>query len=362
MSKKRIAVIGLKGLPSYGGAARVGEGVIEQLKDEFDFTVYATSSHAQKEGDIGGYQQIVFKKLSQAKLNVFYYYLISGLHALFFGKYDLVHLHHVDGAFIIPLLRLRYKVIGTSHGRPQERDKWMSIAWYFKTVEQIFLRMCNTATSVAKPLADTYSTMVKRPILYIPNGIHLKDKVDDKVIEQKDYLMFSAGRIMATKGCHTFLEALHKLKYKGKILIVGDLDQIPGYAALIRNLAGGLNVDFIPLIKEKPVLLNYVKNAKLFIFPSTIEAMSIMMLEVATMKTPLICSDIVENKAVFSQAETLFFETENSDDLAEKIKFALDKPEEMQKLTNSAYDKLCSSYSWSSVAKDYAKQFNLLMS
>lgn len=360
MKRKKIGVIGLKGLPSFGGAARVGEGIIEQLKDRFDFTVYATASHADKEGDIGGYRQIIFKKFPHAKLNVFYYYFISGLHALFFGGYDLIHLHHVDGAFIVPMLRLRYKVIGTSHGRPQERDKWASIAWYFEAVEKIFLRYCNVVTSVAKPLQETYSTMVKRPILYIPNGIHLNEKVADSPIPQKDYLMFAAGRIMATKGCHTFLEALHKIDHKGKVLIIGDLDQIPEYAARIRKLAEGLDVDFIPLIREKSVLLNYVRNAKLFIFPSTIEAMSIMMLEVATMKTPLICSDIAENKAVFGDRETLFFKTEDSADLSAKIEFALTHETEMMSMVDAAYTKLCNEYSWASVADVYAEQFELL--
>ena len=33
MNKKKIAVIGLKGLPAYGGAARASEEVIKLLKD-----------------------------------------------------------------------------------------------------------------------------------------------------------------------------------------------------------------------------------------------------------------------------------------------------------------------------------------
>ena len=48
MKKKKIAVIGLKGLPAFGGAATVGENIIEQLKDKYEFTVYSTSSHTSK--------------------------------------------------------------------------------------------------------------------------------------------------------------------------------------------------------------------------------------------------------------------------------------------------------------------------
>ncbi|MCB9186209.1 MAG: glycosyltransferase family 4 protein [Flavobacteriales bacterium] len=361
MEKNRVGVIGLKGLPSFGGAARVGEAIIEQLKCEYEFTVYATSSHTEKEGDLGGYQQVVFRKLPHSRINVFYYYLVSALHAVFLGKYDLIHLHHVDGAFVVPLLRLRYKVIGTTHGRPQERDKWKSVTWYFKTVEKIFLQTCDVITSVAKPLQQTYEQMVSRKIEYVPNGINVSEKVDAGKLQYSDYLMFSAGRIMATKGCHTFLEALRKLDYHGLVLVVGDLGQIPEYEQRIRNLAKGLNVVFVPLIKEKAVLLNYVRNAKLFVFPSSIEAMSIMMLEVASMQTPLICSDIPENKEVFNDEETLFFRTEDAADLAEKITTALNEPQVMRKKCEMAYAKLHREFSWVSIAQRYSELYRSVL-
>jgi hypothetical protein len=45
MAKKKVAVIGLKGLPPFGGAANVGDNIIEQLAGEYDFTIYATETH-----------------------------------------------------------------------------------------------------------------------------------------------------------------------------------------------------------------------------------------------------------------------------------------------------------------------------
>jgi len=60
----KIAVIGLKGLPAYGGAAAVGENLINNLRGKYDFTVYSISSHTNlKTGKYNGYNQIVFKKL-----------------------------------------------------------------------------------------------------------------------------------------------------------------------------------------------------------------------------------------------------------------------------------------------------------
>ena len=59
--KIKVAVIGLKGLPAFGGAAAVGENIINQLKDKYEFFVYATSSHtAFKTGTYNEVHHIVF--------------------------------------------------------------------------------------------------------------------------------------------------------------------------------------------------------------------------------------------------------------------------------------------------------------
>lgn len=360
-NKKRIAVIGLKGLPAFGGAATVGESIINQLKDKYDFTVYAVASHAQISGYNNGYHQIVFKVFPIKKLNILFYYIKSMLHCLFRAKYDLIHLHHLDGAFIMPLLRLKYKVVCTSHGRTQLISKWPGYVKFFFTInERIMLGLANKLTAVAKPLAELYTKMGYKKIVYIPNGINLDQPVDNSPIPYSDYLLFAAGRILPLKGCHVMLEALKLINYKGKVLIVGDLDQIPSYKEKILNLAQGLDVVFVPLIREKHVLLNYVKNARLFIFPSDYENMSIMLLEVAYTHTPLICSDIIQNKAIFSDNEVLFFKTNDANDLSTKIEFALSHPEKMKEYAHNAFQLLKDEYNWEVIAKSYDSIFNQL--
>lgn len=360
--KRKIAVIGLKGLPAFGGAAAVGENIIDQLKDKYDFTVYAVSSHTDKKGRHDGYQQIVFKKFPIIKLNTLYYYFISILHAIFKGNYDLIHFHHTDAAFTIPILKLKYKVIATSHGRPQHVDKWSPlIKFFFKINEKIFLNSSTVITSVSMHLKNTYNRKSSRKIYYIPNGIKIDKNFVCKSIDSKDYFMFAAGRITATKGCHVFLEALNFMNSKIKTIIAGDLNQIPVYKNKIIKLSSTLDVDFKGLIKDKNLLMTYIHKAKFFIFPSFIEAMSMMMLEVASMKTPLICSDIPENKDVFTEHEVLFFKTGDSKDLAEKLEWALSNEEQMKKKAEKAYTKLSKEYLWERISRQYNKLYQELI-
>ena len=290
MSKKRIAVIGLKGLPAFGGAATVGENLVECLKDRYDFTVYATSSHTSQKGSMNGYRQFVFKRLPVKRIDIFYYYLMSALHVVFIGKYDMVHLHHIDGAFILFILRLRYRIVSTSHARSYTRDKWNKFEkLYFRINERIYLSLSNVLTVVSLELKKAYSNRTKKEIHYIPNGTRINIPVrDTRDIDEDSYVLFAAGRIMAAKGCHILLEALNKINYKGRVLVIGDLNQLPKYKAKVLKLASTLNVRFIDLIREKALLMAYVKKSRIFVFPSSKEAMSIMLLEAAPMKAHIV--------------------------------------------------------------------------
>ena len=360
--KPNIAVIGLKGLPAFGGAAAVGENIIEQLKDKYDFTVYSVSSHTnEKTGEYHGFKQIVFNRIKNKKINTVVYYIKANVHILFKSNYDLVHLHHRDAAFIIPFLRLKNKVILTTHGMILT-DKWKCLKWLFNIQDRVFLGIANIITTVSLKDKRIVSSIIgkKEQIEYIPNGVNLNDQF---IYERCESIVFAAGRIIPNKGCHVFLKALINLNYKDQVKIIGDLDQMPIYKKELESLAEKIeNIEFVGLIKDRKVLNQYISSAKLFVYPSEIESMSMMMLEVASFKTPLICCNIPENRDVFDDKQLLYFQPGNSEDLAVKIEWALANYSLMQEKAEKAYLKLKSDYQWSEIAKQYDKVFESLFS
>lgn len=360
---KNIAVIGLKGLPSFGGAASVGEAIISELKNEYIFTVYSTSSHTiVSTGNYNGFKQIVFKKIPFKKLNTLYYYIISSLHALIFGKYDLIHLHHRDAAFLIPLLRLKYKVIVTTHNSFVVTDKWKKYNWFFQINERYFLRFANIVTSVSRNEQRKFKKNIKLDVIYIPNGINTNINLNITKTEfNNNYIFFGAGRIIRTKGLHVFLNALQNIKYNGKIIVAGDINQNLKYKAEIMELSKNLDVEFVGLIKDKFSLYKIIKGSKLFVYPSYIEAMSMMLLEGASLKVPIICADIIENKDIFDENEVLFFKTNDFIDLSEKILYAFNNYDEMLKKAELAYRKLENEYNWSKISKEYSNLYKSLL-
>ena len=173
--------------------------------------------------------------------------------------------------------------------------------------------------------------------------------------------MFAAGRIISFKRCDIFLSALKKINYRGKVLIAGDLEQSTSLKNRILYLSKNLNVVFLGFVLDKNTLMDYYSKEKLFIFPSSREAMSMVLLEAASTGTPIICSDILGNKNIFSEDEVLFFETDNVTDLAFKIRWAIANIDVMQERAHKAYKKLKAHHQWHDIALSYDTIFKKLI-
>lgn len=197
---------------------------------------------------------------------------------------------------------------------------------------------------------------------YIPNGIknyennHLK--INEVSNEKLPYITFAAGRIIELKGLDILLKAIKSINNAPLLKIIGDLNHEKEYRIIIEELANGLNVEFVGLIKEKRILYQIIADSCFFIFPSRQEAMSMMLLEVAALRIPIIASDIIENKDVFNENEVLYFQNENTDSLRNKIIWALENKNKMKEHSEKAYQKLINEYSWNNISKKYAEIYN----
>jgi glycosyltransferase involved in cell wall biosynthesis len=362
-SKPKIAIIGAKGFPGFGGGARSTESLANELKDKYDITVFAIETHTNlKTGDYNGIHQIVFKGSKLKRANTLFYYIKSAYYVLVKEKFDLVHIQHIYAGLIIPIIRLRYKVVNTVRGIiPSDDNKWSSIdKVVFRFFEFLALRFSNEVVSVCDPHIEYLQKVYSRNIHYIPNGVYLNfDMLNKK--QPKGYLSFSAGRIISLKGLHLLLDALKIINYSGRLLVVGSLEHVPAYKQTIFEKAEGLDVEFVGLIKDKNELFTLITNSKLFVFPSLNEGMSNMLLETASLKTPILASDIPENKAVFTDYELNFFASNNSNDLAEKLADILTNDQGINTKANLAFEKLKANHSWKNIAQQYDELYKRLL-
>lgn len=361
--KKRIAHFGIKYFPSKGGTSRVVESIVQSLKDDYEITIYCYKNEEAIDY-IPGVRIIFMPEIPFGTAGVFLYYTLCCLHILFHKGYDIIHVHKTECAFFLPFLRLKGKLAATSHELPYRRDKWSAIEKaYFHLMERFFIYSPATLTAVSEPLKTYYEARYKTNVHFIPNGVEITDaRNKNAAIEllashgvEGPYVFFAARRIMGTKGAHTMLEGLIKAGYQGTVVIAGDTAQLPEYTEKIRKLSSKLNVKFIGYIGNKGILFSLIEMADYFIFPSETEGLSIMLLEVASVGTPIIASNIPENTAVFSDEDVLFFENKSSDDLAEKFVWANGNREILNQKAATAKAKVYSQYNSPQVAKKYAE-------
>ena len=361
--KPKVGVIGLKGLPAIGGAATVGENIINKLSHKYIFSVYSISSHASSSYEKYGVNQIIFKKFPLKKINTFYYYIASVLHALFLAKYDLIHIHHADSGFFVLLLKLKYKIIGTTHGRGQFNDKWGKFTrLYLRYSESVFLNNVDYIVSVSKVDAEIYKNMTSNNIIHIPNGVNKSDITSiKKTNNQLKKIVFASGRIIPLKGCDLIIKAFHKGNIKNELTIIGDITHKLTYTKKLKKDSNGLNINFHGLYKDKKKLFDEISTATLFIFPSRKEAMSMMLLEVASLGVPIICSDIDANRAIFTESEVNFFQSESVDDLLKKILWVEKNYYLAIEKSIRAKNKLINNYTWENIAVKYSDLYENIL-
>lgn len=360
--KKNIAFFGVKFFPSQGGTSRVVENLIRNLASEYNVTIYCYKDPLAQ-SYIEGVNVIEFPKIKLGSIGVFLFYLRCYLHIRYRSNYDIVHAHKIDSFFFLKGLSKNAKVIATVHGLPYKDGVWGAIAQkFFKINEQRFLKFKGTKTAIAKPICEFYNQEYGVDVKFVPNGINLGEKIGKSslvdfwpkdVPESVPFVLFAGRRIMGIKGLHTLLKAFNKINYKGNIFIAGDMDFDLAYTKNVKLLSKNLNVYFLGYVNPLSVLLELVSKCEYFIFPSEIEGMSIMLLEVASTGKPIISSDIPQNTQVFDENEVLFFKNKDVDDLAEKLTWAENNKIKFQDIGFLAKSKVANSFTWDKITLEY---------
>jgi glycosyltransferase involved in cell wall biosynthesis len=89
--------------------------------------------------------------------------------------------------------------------------------------------------------------------------------------------------------------------------------------------------------------------------------MSNQLLEVASLRIPVIASNIPQNRGVFNSEEILFFEDGNSNDLREKIEWAFENYTLMQSKSIRAYVRVRTYHDWDNISLKYVEVYEKLM-
>lgn len=364
MEKIKVAFIGIKALPGVAGVDIIVEKIATTIDhDRFEVTAYVSNREVPPDRVIPNVKLVRVPTVPGKFTNATIIFLMAALHAFFLGNYNIIHLHSVETGFVIPLLRLRYRIVATAHGLvsafPDEVNHWGKARLFFKACEYPFMYLSNARTSVSLPDRDFLSERYNRDVQYIPNGITLPQLKCDEAraflsrhgLVPGNYLIFVAGRNIPVKGCHFVLEALKNLDINTPLLVLGNPDFDPEYNEQLRQMADE-RVRFGGFISDKALLFALIKLSCLFVFPSVREAMANALLEGAALKTPLLASDLPSNLAVLP-TQALYFKSADVSDLQAKMAWALAHPREMHDLAARAEEEIRTHFQWPMIIDHY---------
>lgn len=175
------------------------------------------------------------------------------------------------------------------------------------------------------------------------------------------YLLF-VGRIVKDKGITELVNTFKQLLKKDsslRLVLVGQFEKQldPLSPAIEKEITH--NNSIIHIYWSGRVEY-YMALADLFVFPSYREGFPNVLLEAGAMKLPIICSNIGGNIDIVQHNETgLIFETYDEADMQEKLEWAINHKEEMQKMSETLYQTVTSEYTrevfWAQMNRQYKK-------
>ena len=200
-----------------------------------------------------------------------------------------------------------------------------------------------------------------RDSVCIPTAVNLPESIcETDILERFDletgkYFLFM-GRLVQDKNPDYLIKAFNKIGNNGfKLVIAGSNDALPDYVSKLHSLASNnKDIVFTGAVYggDKATLL---KNAYCFCIPSTIEGLSIVLLEAMSYRLPVIASNIDANKEVLDYDKALWVKPESISDLTIALEDALANKEKLDNFVEYNYSLVASKYTWDKVAERYLK-------
>jgi glycosyltransferase involved in cell wall biosynthesis len=270
---------------------------------------------------------------------------------------DLVHYHALGPGLLAGLprwLRGRPTVV-TVHGLDWQRDKWgVAARQILKLGETASVRWPSRTIVVSKALRSHYLANHKEATTYIPNGIVPPVYRSAELIRQAGitgpYVLF-VGRLVPEKGCHLLLEAWRglpaELRSCYQLVIAGDGGFTSGYVERLKEAAPS-GVHFLGYVHGQ-VLEELFSGADLMVLPSTLEGLSITLLEGMSYQRCCLVSDIPPNVEA-AGGNAVLFASGDASDLGRQLAATLVDEPLRQRLGAAGQIHVIEHYSWNRVA------------
>ena len=355
----RIAFIGQKGVPAtFGGIEHHVEQVGSRLAERgHEVTVFCRSSYeTDRPREYKGMHLVHLPTVASKHLDAIVHSALSTAATVGRG-FDIIHYHALGPGALSPVARVttRAKVVQTIHGRDDERAKWGGAAQaMLRAAGWLSGRVPHATIVVSRDLAEHYRHRYGRDAVHIHNGVDPPagaigaSEIERRFgLERDRYLLF-VGRLVPEKAPDLLVRAFRRLPGDHRLVIVGGSSFTDDYVRFIRALtAGDDRVQWVDYVYG-PVLAELYANARAFVHPSSLEGLSLTLLEAASHASPIVASAIPPNVEVLHAdgPGRRLFRPGDEDDLVAAIGRSLADPDAERAGAVELAEEVVKTYRW----------------
>lgn len=360
----KIAYIGSRGFPGFNaGVEKSLEEICPRMAARgHEMTLYCSEQVTTSEPSYKNTLLHRMPAIPTKHLETFSRTVLSAWDALF-KHYDIVHFHSIGPALLSWLTRFNScKTVVTVHGLDWQRAKWGAIARSsLQAGEKASVFFPDKTIVVSQHLKRYLEAHYHKEVIYIPNGVNIAEPLAAKQIHEKwglcprDYLLF-ASRLVPEKECHTLIQAFQSLETDKKLVIAGASWHSDDYVAKLKEMAQGNPRIIFTGWAEGEILNELYSNAYLYCLPSTIEGLSLALLEAMSYGLCPLVSDIPENLDVIED-NGVSFKTGDVQDLARCLRGLIENSEKTQRMGAFAREAVLAQYSWDRNCDDLERTY-----
>ena len=274
---------------------------------------------------------------------------------------DIVHIQGNNALFALILKIFGKKIILSIDGGPEwERPKWSYI------MSKLVLANAYIAVKTAKYIAidnvftkELFEKKFKRNFEFISFGSEIKNEKETNILNslglnKGEYFLF-VGRFIPDKGLQYLIPAFEKQATGKKLVLVGGSPNPSEFEVNLKK-TNDPRIIFAGFIYGDDTV-TLMKNAYSYIQPSDIEGLSPVILSVMGLGTPLICSDIKENKYIVHD-DAVLFKKSDINSLSDALNFSFNNRDQHLQLAESGKKRILKEYSWETITDQYIELFN----
>jgi len=213
--------------------------------------------------------------------------------------------------------------------------------FFGKIIEKLTIKLTDNIVAVSDRTKSKLITAGAENVIVIPNAINFEKIGKVKPRKEKSDVIYS-GRLMKHKNIDFLIKAVALLKVEKsdiRAIIIGEGPEKNSLINLVGELNLQQNIKFFDFFKKQENIYRYMKSAKVFVLPSTLEGFGIVALEAMACNLPVVTIKHKDNAAMDLVDKSLIVNLDETN-IAEKIKILLKDKSLRKKIVTNALKKV----------------------